>query len=105
MNVNDILKTLNSNAQKAFSYITNNPEKVAAAIGATIALCNATKHLQVTHRVNSQNRIKDKTYYDPSTGFRWSLKRKMTNNDRLVITSRKKNGEDVAYILQDLRLI
>ena len=46
----------------------------------------------------------DHTYYDPSTGMHWDLRRKATNEDRIAIEDRK--GKDsMSEILSDLKLI
>ena len=39
------------------------------------------------------------------SGFHWDLKRKATNKDRIEITRRKRDGEDIGKILMDMRLI
>lgn len=46
-----------------------------------------------------------RTYYDPSTGMHWDLRRKATNADRSEIVRRKRNGEYAEDILKDLKLI
>ena len=89
----------------AINWGLNNPEKVMAGFALGTGLLNATKHLHVTHRNNVEQRRRDHTYYDPSTGFHWELKRKPTNNDRAIIQSRRRCGEDTHEILRSLRLI
>ena len=42
------------------------------------------------------------TYYDPHTGIRWDLKRKMTNNEKSELRVRMDAGEPVEEILKDL---
>lgn len=92
-------------AVEAVNWSINNPEKVAAGIALLTGFFNATRHLQVTHRNNIEQRRRDLTYYDPATGFHWELKRKPTNNDRAIIQSRRRCGEDTYEILRSLRLI
>lgn len=43
--------------------------------------------------------------YDPSTGFRWDLRRKLTNNQKLMIEDRRRNGESYGHILRDMNLL
>ena len=47
----------------------------------------------------------DKTYYDPSTGLHWDLKRDMNNSERIELSQRKRNGEFVEDILRDMRIL
>ena len=46
----------------------------------------------------------DHTYYDPSTGMHWDLRRKATNEDRKKIEERK-GTDSMSDILSDLKLI
>ncbi len=45
---------------------------------------------------------RDFGYYDPHTGIRWDLKRKMTNNEKAELVRRMDDGEPVDEILKDL---
>ena len=105
----DKLLELFSNAKdstiEALNWGINNPEKVAAGLALLTGFLNATKHLTVSHRNSIEQRKRDLTYYDPATGFHWELKRKPTNNDRAIIQSRRRCGEDTYEILRSLRLI
>lgn len=51
------------------------------------------------------DRKREKTLYDPHTGIRWDLRRKLTNDDRIEIVSRERSGESLDTILCDMRLI
>lgn len=86
-------------------WMVSNPEKVVAGIGLGIAVMQASRSLVVSHRVRSERKRIDRTYYDPSTGFHWDLRRAATNKDRMEILNRKKAGEDIVQILSDLKLI
>lgn len=61
----------------------------------TAAIRNAEKE---------RNRI-DTTYYDPSTGLHWQLRRKPTNRERMIFSERKRQGEPAEVILTDLGLL
>lgn len=83
----------------------NNPEKVIAVAGIAVAAMKASQSLVVSHRVKAERQRIDHTYYDPSTGFHWELRRAATNADRAKILERKANGEQIVDILKDLKLI
>jgi hypothetical protein len=46
-----------------------------------------------------------KTWYDPSTGFHWELKRDLTNHDRIEIMERRRAGEKVEDILRGMKIM
>ena len=86
-------------------FIIEHPDKAAAIFAGTVTLLNATKHLQVTHRQKYEDRRKDYSYYDPHTGMRWDLRRKMTNSDRVYIQDRVSCGASMGDILRERGLI
>lgn len=78
-------------------------------IGTSIALsvveqsAKTVKALKPSANEKERERI-DHTYYDPSTGMHWDLRRKATNEDRKQIEERK-GTDDMSDILSDLKLI
>ena len=46
--------------------------------------------------------LRDYGYYDPHTGIRWDLKRKLTNNEKHELRVRMEAGEPTEDILKDL---
>lgn len=101
----DIPEDISRMASHIGKFILDNPETVAACVGIGISLLRASRSLVVSHRVAQQNHRADFTFYDPHSGFRWDLKRKLTNNDRMIIGKRIKNGEDMYDILKNIRAI
>lgn len=61
------------------------------------------KALKPTVYEQERKRI-DHTYYDPSTGLHWELKRKLTNNERAELDRRRRNGEAVIDILKSMKV-
>ncbi len=87
-------------------WVKDNPEIITAVLVPTaIAGIRSGQSLIVSHRVNKQNERADRTWYDRSTGLRWELKRKMSNNDRMAITKLKAEGMSTIDILMKLNLI
>lgn len=86
-------------------WVAENPEMTIAIIGGAAALIKSTQSLVVNQRIHAERRRIDHTYYDPSTGMHWELKRKATNADRAEILRRKKNGSDIYTILREMNLI
>ena len=48
---------------------------------------------------------RDRQVYDPSMGFYWETKRKLTNNQKLLIEQRHRNGEPYGKILKEMNLL
>ena len=56
-------------------------------------------------RRNSLDARREKQIYDPSMGFYWEIKRPLTNNQKLIIEHRHRNGEGYGKILREMRLL
>lgn len=48
---------------------------------------------------------REKQIYDPSMGFYWETKRPLTNNQKLMIEQRHRNGEGYGKILKEMHLL
>lgn len=61
----------------------------------------------VGKRINlrKEQSLKELYCYDRSLGHYWKLKRELTNKEWLTIDRRKKNGERLADILAELRVL
>lgn len=67
---------------KAVRFAVDNKEMLIASIPVVIAVVKPGQTVLVNRRVKNERKRIDHTYYDPSTGFHWDLKRKATNKDR-----------------------
>lgn len=91
---------------KAVDWMIENPGITTAVVVPTgIAVIRSSQSLIVSHRVNKQQKLAAKTWYDPSTRFRWDLKRPMTNNDRMAISKMKEQGMTSVEALMNRNLI
>ena len=52
-----------------------------------------------------QKNLKDLYCYDPRLGHYWRLRREPTNNEWLEIDRRRKRGERLSEILDDMRIL
>ena len=57
------------------------------------------------HNLKLEEKNKDMRCYDASLGHYWELKRKLTNDEWVYIDRRKKNGERLSDILEELRVL
>lgn len=55
--------------------------------------------------LNKEETLKDEYCYDRSLGHYWRLKRPLSNNEWLEIDRRKKEGERLSDILDDMRVL
>lgn len=55
--------------------------------------------------LRKEENLKDMYCYDRSLGHYWQLRRKLTNKEWLEIDTRKKNGERLADILEELKVL
>lgn len=90
---------------EAVEFANRNKEILIVAAPVVIAGIKSGQSLMVNRRIKGERKRIDHTYYDPSTGMHWELKRKATNADRAEILRRKKAGQDVYDILRQMNLI
>lgn len=57
------------------------------------------------HHLRMEEQLKTKMIYDPSRGFYYELKKKLTNAQRVEIARRRNCGEDLAQILLDMNVL
>ena len=100
----DTLKAAKVKGKELVSWAKEHKEEIATASTIAAAAYGFIKKKQPTQYERERNRI-DHTYYDPSSGMHWQLTRPMTNQERGRIQQRKKNGEDMYYILFSMGLI
>ena len=82
--------------------------KRAIIVGAPIVGGFAIKGLQILgrhHNLRLEQRNKDRRCYDTSLGHYWELKRKLNNSDWVKINNRRKRGESLGEILNDLGVL
>lgn len=90
--------------QETKKFAIEHKEEIIVSIPVVIGV---TRSLYKTFRptVYEQERKRiDHTYYDPSTGIHWELKRKLTNHERAELDRRRRNGEPVIDILKSMKV-
>lgn len=75
---------------------------VPVAVGAVKAGVKFTSKQITLHK---EQDLKDLYCYDRSLGHYWKLRRELTNDEWLEIERRKQNGESLADILDDLKVL
>ena len=92
--------------QKVCCWAMNNKELLMVAIpgviGASTAMIKAVgKH----ENIKKEQEVKDLYCYDRSLGHYWKLRRELTNSEWTQIDKRKANGERMANILEELKVL
>ena len=72
---------------------------------ATCGIAAGAKMLSKHAALAKEQNLKDLYCYDRSLGHYWKLRRELTNEEWLEIDKRKKNGERLSDILDDMRVL
>ena len=93
-------------AECAWYWCKENKEDLVYLLPVAIALAGIIrKFIPVKTRAEEDRKRIMTTYYDPSTGCHWELKRKLKNDERIELVQRKRNGEFAEEILEDLGVL
>lgn len=95
-----------SKCNNAMNWINNNKELILflgpLALGAvTVGIKSVNKHA----KMKKEKDLKDLYCYDRSLGHYWKLRRELTNSEWVEIDKRKNNGERLADILSELKVL
>lgn len=90
----------------ATNWFYNNKELVVFATpvllgGFTAGIKTVNKHVKLKKEKN----LKDLYCYDRSLGHYWKLRRELSNSEWIEIDKRKQNGERLADILDELKVL
>lgn len=97
---------IDSKIQNGKEWFMRNKETVIALTPVVIGgVTSITKVVGKRVNLRKQESLKNLYCYDRSLGHYWSLKRELTNREWLEIDRRKKNGERLADILAELRVL
>lgn len=103
--------TPKKHSEKQESGLRNIKKKEVAAITTAVVIAGikiiGTKMYRKLNPTNTQierDRI-DHTYYDPSSGLHWDLKRRLTNLERSRVDEARRNGTPVYDILKAMKVL
>ena len=90
----------------AKEWVDDNKQVLMVAVPAVATVVGTgVKVLGKRHNLRVEERNKDLRCYDASLGHYWELKRRLTNEEWVKIDRRKRNGERLADILDELRVL
>ena len=92
--------------QSTKEWVVRNKEAVITFTPVVIG--GATKIVKVVGKqmnLRKEGQLKDLYCYDRSLGHYWRLRRELTNKEWLEIDKRKKNGERLSDILDEMKVL
>lgn len=97
---------INAKIQNVKEWIVRNKEAVITLTPVIIGGVTTVSKV-VGKRINlrKQENLKDLYCYDRSLGHYWRLRRELTNKEWLEIDQRKKNGERLSDILEQMKVL
>lgn len=91
---------------KAKVWAKKNPEMALLIVGSGITAAGYVGKAVVKHvNLNKQEAVKVLYCYDRSLGHYWKLRRELTNKEWLEIDRRKRAGEKLADILDEMKVL
>lgn len=88
--------------QYGWEWLKENKEMVIILVPIAAA---AVKAVGKSRNLHKEEELKERYIYDRSLGHYWKLRRELTNKEYLEIDSRRKNGERMADILNEMRVL
>nr|DAI11819.1 MAG TPA: hypothetical protein [Caudoviricetes sp.] len=97
---------INAKIRNGKEWIVRNKEAVVTLTPVIIGGVTTVSKV-VSKRINlrKQENLKDLYCYDRSLGHYWRLRRELTNKEWLEIDQRKKNGERLSDILEQMKVL
>lgn len=90
-------------------WVKDNPETagICATVGTAVigGGVKIAKNLVRTHNLHKEQFNKERYIYDRSLGMYLRTKRPLRNKDYIAINNRRKNGEKLSQILQDMKIL
>ena len=110
MKIRTVKAKVKAKVTSAKEWASQNQEKaflIAAGVGSVTvkAVASTVKQHRKRKNLAKEEALKEEYCYDRSLGHYWRLRRKLTNDEWLEIDRRKKNGERLADILADLKVL
>jgi hypothetical protein len=96
----------NRKVEDAFNWAYDHKEVLMIAAPVVVGAVTAgTKFIGKQITLHKEQNLKDLYCYDRSLGHYWRLKRELTNSEWVEIDQRKQNGERLADILDELKVL
>ena len=88
------------------NWFYNNKELVLFATPIVTGITASTiTGIRKNQKQRKEKELKERYCYDPSLGHYWKLRRELTNSEWIEIDRRKRNGERLGDILDELKVL
>lgn len=102
----ELKEKFNSKAQAAYEWFLENKDAIVFLTPMVVGgITTVAKVVGKRINLHKEQELQDLYCYDRSLGHYWRLKRELSNKEWLEIDKRKKNGERLADILADMRVL
>lgn len=104
--VSNYKKNFKKGLHECAEWIWENKEMVMFFTPAIVAtVTTGIKVIGKHNNLNKEKELKELYIYDRSLGHYWKLKRELTNSELVKIDKRKQQGERMADILSELKVL
>lgn len=104
--VDDLKKKLKTSVTESVNWCEQHKELVIIAAPVLgMAVKTTYRYMTKTAAYRAEDKRRNLEVWDPVNGFRWKLRRKMTNSEKFILDLRHKNGESIGIILDDMKLL
>lgn len=102
----ELKEKVKSKIQNGKEWIVRNKEAVVALTPVVIGgITTVAKAVGKRSNLRKEETLKDEYCYDRSLGHYWRLKRPLSNTEWLEIDRRKKDGERLSDILDEMKVL
>lgn len=102
----DLKWKVKDKVQDGWTWVVNNQGELIVWASVLLPVAGGiTKTCIKRKNLCKEEHLKEEYCYDRSLGHYWALKRKLSNKEWLEIEERRKNGDRLADILADLRVL
>lgn len=102
----DISRKAKAKFKKGVEWVKSNKEAVIALAPVVIGgVATVAKVVGKRSNLRKEEQLKERYCYDRSLGHYWKLKRELTTKEWLEVDARRRHGERLADILDDLRVL
>lgn len=89
---------------EAMTFVRENKEELTFVGGVIVGGAALVKKIKPSAKEEDRYRTMH-TYYDPTTGCHWRLRRELSNYERMELMRRRRNGEHSEDILSSMRVL
>lgn len=105
-NIKRLIGDIKTKASNTWYWCKENKEDLVYLLPVAIAVAGIIKKfIPMPTKIDVERKRIDTTYYDPSTGCHWELRRKLRNDERMELVQRKRDGEYAENILNDMGVL